>query len=555
MSWLAKIWFFSQILQVINLKYSSNFSNSPLKSHNFHVGLSKDQTQQLILILLEPIFWMFILYIFNRKGIDKRQLYAYLFTQQLALTIHNGYCSMVSDSKPLSDNDLRFFKVILGSITEGVFTVDEDRRITSFNTAAEKITGVPESEAIGKRCYEIFHSDVCETACQLNRTMITGQEAMDVPVNIVGRDGKTVPISVSTSVLQDEKGKVIGAVETFRDLSTIENLRKKLHKSYTFEDIVTKSPSLLKIIDILPDMAESASTVLIQGPSGSGKELFARAVHNLSLRNNKPYVVINCGTLPPQLFESELFGYVKGAFTDAKKDKPGKIAAAEKGTLFLDEIGELPYQTQVKLLRLLQQGEYEPLGGVKILRSDTRIVVATNRNLREMVQSGTFREDLYYRLAVIRIDLPTLESRREDIPILVDHFIRFFNARFGKNILNVSAKVMEILMRYNYPGNVRELENIIEYCFAVCHERTIEIKHLPQEMWDKQAQNVENHVQNDHYTSSTRKTSLNPLRSIGPEEIRSALNRNDGSRIKASADLGIDRTTLWRKMKKFKITS
>ncbi len=462
---------------------------------------------------------------------------------------------MSSKTHPLTEKDYRFFRVILSSIAEGVFTVDKDRKITSFNAAAERITGVPESRAIGKRCNEVFHSDVCETACQLNKTMITGQEALDIPVNIINHAGRSVPISVSTAVLRDDDGNVLGAVETFRDLTAIENLRKELRRSYSFEDIVTKSPALLKIINILPDIADSGSNVLIQGPSGSGKELFARAVHNLSPRRDKPYAVINCGTLPPQLFESELFGYVRGAFTDAKKDKPGKIASAEGGTLFLDEVGELPIQTQVKLLRLVQQREYEPVGSVKPLRTDIRIVAATNKNLLERVHHGKFREDLYYRLAVIRIDLPPLTARREDIPILVDHFIHLFNARFGKNILSVSSRVMEILLRYNFPGNIRELENTIEYGFAVSHGRTIEEDHLPEELRFPDKNKDDGYVSSIH-SSSYQMSELRSKRiSIGPKEIREALKRNNGRRVDAATELGIDRTTLWRKMKKFNIES
>jgi len=378
-----------------------------------------------------------------------------------------------------SNQDNRFFKVILSSIADGVFTVDENRYITSFNPAAERITGTPAKHAIGKKCYEVFHSDICETGCFLERSMQTGQEAIDIPVHILDCNGRRVPISISTAVLRDDDGRLLGAVETFRDLSAIEDLRKQLEKSYSFEDIVTKSPILLKMLSMLPDVAESESTVLIQGPSGTGKELFARAIHNLSPRRNKPYVVINCGTLPPQLFESELFGYLKGAFTDAKRDKPGKLTTAEAGTVFLDEVGELPLSTQVKLLRLLQQREYEPLGSVKTVKADIRIVAATNSNLRELVEKGKFRDDLYFRLAVIKFDLPPLKDRRIDIPYLIDHFIRLFNARKGKNLIGVTPGVMSVLMRLDFPGNIRELENIIEYGYAVCHGRTLEVEHLP----------------------------------------------------------------------------
>lgn len=304
--------------------------------------------------------------------------------------------------------DLRFFQVILSSIADGVFTVDSERTITSFNPAAEKITGMPASKAMGKKCFEVFHSDICEHGCLLEKTLRTGMESIDQPVNIINVKGERIPISISTAVLRDGEGKVLGAVETFRDLSTIEHLRKELAKNYSFEDIISKSPTIHKLFAILPDIAESESTVLIQGPSGSGKELFARAIHNLSPRKHGNYVIINCGTLPLQLFESELFGYKKGAFTDAKNDKAGKLASADKGTVFFDEIGELPLSTQVKLLRLLQQREYEPLGCTQPVKSDIRVVAATNRDLRELVAQGKFRDDLYFRLAVVRLDLPQI---------------------------------------------------------------------------------------------------------------------------------------------------
>jgi PAS domain S-box-containing protein len=436
--------------------------------------------------------------------------------------------------------------VILESIADGVFTVDDQRRITSFNHAAEKITGIPEEKAIGKKCYEVFHSDICETGCQLEKTMQTGNVAIDQPVRIIDAEGRTVPISISTAVLRDNDGNVLGAVETFRDLSAIENLRKELEKSYSFEDIISKSPIMHKIFAILPDVAESESTVLFQGPSGSGKELFARAVHNLSPRKDGPYVVINCGTLPPQLFESELFGYVKGAFTDAKKDKDGKLAAADGGTVFFDEVGELPQSTQVKLLRLLQEREYEPLGSTTPIKADIRIVAATNQDLKELISQGKFRDDLYFRLAVVKFELPPLSQRREDIPYLVDHFISNFNAKKGKNIIGVSPKVMEILMKHEYNGNVRELENIIEYCFAVSRERIIQPQNLPSEVLEATGELP----QQEQAGKVSR-----PAAAANSEEtlIRETLKECQGSRKKAAEILGIDRTTLWRKMKKYGI--
>lgn len=439
--------------------------------------------------------------------------------------------------------DDRFFKVILSSIADGVFTVDSDRVITSFNPAAERITGVPARQAIGQRCFDVFHADCCEERCLLEQTLKSGREAIDQPVNITDSAGRRIPISISTAVLRDGDGNVLGAVETFRDLSTIEHLRKELARTYTFEDIISKSPILHKLFAILPDVAESDSTVLIEGPSGSGKELFARAIHNLSARKEKPYVVINCGTLPTQLFESELFGYVQGAFTDAKRDKPGKLTVADGGTVFFDEIGELPMSTQVKLLRLLQQREYEPVGSTETVKANLRIVAATNRDLRQLVASGKFRDDLYFRLAVVRFDLPELKQRREDIPFLVDHFIKRNNARRGKNIVSVSPEVMGILMRHDFPGNVRELENVIEYCFVLCHGSVIQKEHLPNSLAASRPDSVAGD-QRDPVTEAADEQS----------RIRAVLKQHGGNRTRAARTLGIDRTTLWRKMKRHGIT-
>ncbi len=335
----------------------------------------------------------------------------------------------------------------------------------------------------------------------------------------------------------------MGAVETFRDLSTLEQLRREIRNQYTFEDIIGKSEAFQKIFAILPDVAESESTVLIEGPSGSGKELLARAIHNLSPRKKRPYVVVNCGALPPNLFESELFGYKRGAFTDAKQDKPGRITMAEGGTIFLDEIGDLPPETQVKLLRVLQEREYHPLGGVETLQANVRVVAATNHDLAALVSQGKFRDDLYFRLAVVRLSIPPLRQRREDIPYLVDHFIQRFNAKKGKQIQGVDDRVMELLMRHELPGNVRQLENVIEHAFVLCHEGRIEPPHLPEEFTRD--------VQRPAPPPTSGRAS--PLQESEADTIRQALRRNRGKRARTAEELRISRTTLWRKMKRYGI--
>jgi PAS domain S-box-containing protein len=349
-----------------------------------------------------------------------------------------------------------FLRIILDSITEGVFTINKDRVITSFNQAAERITGFSREEAIGKKCFEIFQADICQDSCALARTLKTGKNVVDLPVNILNAHGEVIPISVTTAVLKDNRGRMLGGVETFRDLSPLEALRKEITKKYTLSDIISKSEVLQKIFDTLPDIAQSDSAVLIQGPSGSGKELLAKAIHQLSPRKEKPFVAINCSALPETLLESELFGYVRGAFTDAKKDKPGKFSQADSGTLFLDEIGDLPPTIQAKLLRVLQEKTYEPLGSNISKALKARVISATNKNLKSLILDNSFREDLYYRLKVVQIDLPTLKDRREDIPLLIDHFITKFNLRTGKKITQVSPRVLQLLMHYEYPGNIRE---------------------------------------------------------------------------------------------------
>jgi PAS domain S-box-containing protein len=253
---------------------------------------------------------------------------------------------------------------ILDSIADGVFTVNQDFRITSFNRAAAKITGFKKEEAIGQYCYEVFRTSACLDHCPLREAMETGQDIVDLEVDILNKQNKEIPVSISAAVWKDESGKPMGGAEVFRDLSPIVELRRRIEDRYTFQDIISKSDAFQEIFETLPDIAESDATVLITGDSGTGKELFATAIHNLSSRRDKPFVKVNCGALPHTLLESELFGYKRGAFTDAKQDKPGRFKLAEGGSIFLDEIGDISQGTQVKLLRVLETKEFEPLGGI-----------------------------------------------------------------------------------------------------------------------------------------------------------------------------------------------
>jgi len=425
---------------------------------------------------------------------------------------------------------------ILDSIADGVFTVDHDWRITSFNRAAEEITGVPREDAVGQFCREVLKADVCDRQCVLRYTKETGREVVNRTVHIINARGQRMPVSISTAILKDETGQAIGAVETFRDISREEDLRKKLEERYTFQDIVSKSHKLREIFDLLPDVAASTSTVLLQGESGTGKELFAQAIHNLSPRSRRPFVAVNCAALPDTLLEAELFGYKAGAFTDAKKDKPGRFKLADRGTLFLDEIGDISPALQVRLLRVLQEKTYEPLGGVESIRHDARIIAASNRDLQELVKEGRFREDLYYRINVLKLVLPPLRERMEDVPLLIDHFIRIFNALQDKSLQGVDDQALVCLMAYHYPGNVRELENIIERAFILCKSGIIQRRDLPEFLRAGREDEV---APPDHTT----------FQEVEAAFLINALKRNKGNRAQTARELGIHKSTLFRRIK------
>ncbi len=428
---------------------------------------------------------------------------------------------------------------ILNSVADGVFTVDKDWRITSFNKAAQKITGVSESEAVGSFCWDVFKASICETDCALRQTMETGKPIVNKPVYIINSNGKKIPISISTALLKGKNNKIIGGVETFRDLSTVEQLRKELQAKYTYEDIVTKSARMKHIFELLPLISSSDSTILIEGESGTGKELLARAIHNLSHRKNKSFIIVNCGALPDTLLESELFGYKAGAFTDAKKDKPGRFALAEQGTIFLDEIGDISSALQVKLLRVLQDHTYEPLGGIQPQKSEARIIAATNKSLSRLVDAGKFRQDLYYRINVVRLELPPLRQRKEDIPLLINHFIYKFNKLKGKEITGVSPETMKALMTHDYPGNIRELENIIERVFALSSENIIMPNHLPEDIIKVELQPV--------------KSAFGAFDQLEKQFLLNALKQNDWNRDKTARELKMHKTTLYRKIRKLGI--
>jgi PAS domain S-box-containing protein len=435
-----------------------------------------------------------------------------------------------SETNPLAPTE-----AILESISDGVFTVDHDWRITSFNRAAEAITGITRDQALGQRCSEVFRSSMCGDDCALRQTLKTGKPVIGRAGYIVDSTGKRIPISVSTAVMRDVDGRVMGGAETFRDLSEVEALREALDGRFRIGNLISHSAAMRRVFEILPTLAATTSTVLIEGETGTGKELLARAIHTEGTRRDKPFIAVNCGALPDSLLESELFGYKAGAFTGATRDKPGRFALAEGGTLFLDEIGEVSPSLQVRLLRVLQERTYEPLGATRTSHADVRIIAATHRDLRSLVSEGVFREDLFYRINVVRVQLPPLRARKEDIPLLVEHFIGRLGKLQRKPIRAMTGEAMERLMAHDWPGNIRELENAIEHAFVLCTGERIDVPHLPAEFSSRVSPSV------GKFAAIRQQAEA--------DSIRDVLVRNRYNRAAAALELGIHKSTLYRRMK------
>ncbi len=445
------------------------------------------------------------------------------------------------ENKSLRPFTLTGTEAILESISDGVFTVDQDWNITSFNRAAEYITGISRNEALGKQCCDVFRSSMCEAGCALQKTIKTGKPIIGRSGYIIDTKGNRIPISVSTAVLRDNQGKIIGGAETFRDLSEVEGLRKELEGRFSVGDLVSRSPLMEGIFEIIPAVAESPSTVLVLGETGTGKELVAKTIHSLSPWSEGPFIAVNCGALPDSLLESELFGYKAGAFTGAVKDKPGRFAIAGKGTIFLDEIGEVSQAMQVRLLRVIQEKVFEPLGSTSSVRLKARIITATNKNLEKLVRDGIFRQDLYYRINVVRIEIPPLRKRKEDIPLLADNFIKRFNRLQNREISGIESQALSLLMAHDWPGNIRELENVIERAFIMCRSGEIGIEHLPPDFTRH-----EDKVSDGQNMKSARQR-------LEARAISEAVRRNDYNRQAAARELGIHKSTMFRKIRELGI--
>jgi PAS domain S-box-containing protein len=437
-------------------------------------------------------------------------------------------------------------KLILDNLDLGVFTVNRGGYVTSFNSMAESITGYQRQELLGQHHSVVTRCDQSGQTCGLAESIETGESLANLHRQLFTKDGRTLPIRASFMALRNEAGDIIGGLETFQDLSLIQQLDRAIRNKYTFADMIGKDATMQQIFEILPVVAESEANVLVEGPTGTGKDLLAKIIHNASQRKNKPLVKVNCAALPDNLLESEMFGYVKGAFTGADKDKPGRFQEADGGSIFLDEIGDLPLSLQAKLLRVLEDKEFYPLGGRQLCRVDVRIIAATNQILGDLVREKRFREDLFYRLNVMRLELPPLRERRGDIPLLINNFLRKYNATKGGVASHLTEDALEILLNYDYPGNVRELENIIEHACVLCGGEVIERRHLPL------------YVQSSRGLGEVETTSRSDIATGRDrwerERIVQTLKEHGWQRQRAAQDLGMDRTTLWRKMKKYDIS-
>jgi PAS domain S-box-containing protein len=453
---------------------------------------------------------------------------------------------------------------VIDGIPVGIVILDLDFRVQIMNKTLEAMTGFDRQEASGVLCPQIMRSNLCPQKCPAKQALDNDQ-AVHLEGNIVNRDRQKIPVMIHVAVLKDSDGRPRGIIETMEDISLLRELDRKVHISYDFGDLIGHSAKMQKLFDVLPVISQTDSSVLITGETGTGKDLIASVIHRASPRAQGPFVKINCGALPETLLESELFGHLRGAFTGAVRDKPGRFQLADSGTVYLTEIGDLPLPLQVKLLTFLDDKEVIPLGGTKSVKADVRLIAATHRDLQAMVRAGNFRQDLLFRLNVVRLEVPPLRERQGDVRLLMEFFLNQFNKQFQKKIGGFSPQAIEILSRYPFPGNVRELMNIVEYCANVCHTGSIQPDHLPDYVKEgvheipspdtkfgiKEPSQWIPGAERD----IERQPSGQSLDWHGMERrmITEALLQSRGNRTKAAKLLGWGRSTLWRKMKQHKL--
>ena len=460
-----------------------------------------------------------------------------------------GCMTILQDHSPIADlidrihYEERSMKIILDNLDVGIFTIDRGSHLTFFNTEAEKISGYSRREILGKDCSALFEDEDAREVSLLKETIADGLSRSSRQGKMITQDGVTIPIRANYMALRNEKGNVIGGLAMFHDMTLVHQLDQAMRDRYTYHDMIGKSPAMQKIFDMINVIAATDATVLIEGSTGTGKDLLAKVIHSASRRADKPLVKVNCAAIPDNLLESEMFGYVQGAFTGAERDKPGRFQEADGGSIFLDEIGDLPLPLQAKLLRVLEDKEFYRLGSQHTVRVNVRIISASNRNLGKLVEKQLFREDLYYRLNVFRIELPELRDRRVDLPLLIGHILRRLCVARNVRPPEISEKVMELLLNYPYPGNVRELENILEHALIICQEDKILPTHLPEylQVRSPAGPTMPTAAVRDRVSSDNKER----------DKLLATLQRHGWHRSKSARALGIDRTTLWRKMKKY----
>lgn len=432
-------------------------------------------------------------------------------------------------------------KTVFDSLPDGIVAIlDVDMNIATANKAMAKMLNMPTDRIIGRKSTDIFKTHIPGLVEVLQETSKTRKGIRNYTIEYVTSSGDLNSFLVSTAIIEEISDSDAGIVLILHDVSEITRLRKIALQMQRYGEIVGNSDKMKNIYAVIESIKNYDTSILIVGQTGTGKELVAHAIHNTSHRKNKPFIPVNCSALPENLIESELFGHVKGAFTGAIANRIGRFQLADGGTLLLDEVGTLPIETQIKLLRVLQEKVVEPLGASQRVAVDVRIISATNRDLVELVAKKEFREDLLYRLKVMQIDLPPLRVRKDDIPLLVDHFITRLNRYYNKNIVGVSPTAMDKLCNYAWPGNVRELENVIEHAFVLATGALLELKYFPPEL---------------RYADKEGTPLPPPAIDLTTEEenVRRALLAAKGNISKAAESLAMHRTTLWRKMKEFRI--
>ncbi|MBZ0264161.1 sigma 54-interacting transcriptional regulator [bacterium] len=437
-------------------------------------------------------------------------------------------------------NQLRStFGALIDHLTDGVLAHDSHRRIFVFNRAAEMITGYSVDEVIGKDCHAVFPGMFCGGNCSFCDGTLESEEKIKYPKRFRDKNEKLLDLEMSAIPLHTADQRYLGAMVIFKDVTEVNRLKRNLQRSKGFYGIIGNHDSMHRVFNSISELADEQVPVLIEGESGTGKELVAEALHRLSVRSKNPFVPVNCGALPEGILESELFGHVKGAFTGAIRDKKGRFELAQHGTLFLDEIGEISPAMQVKLLRVIEEHTYFPVGGEKEVKTDARVVCATNRNLKQLVKEGKFREDLYYRLAVVPIHLPPLRSRKSDIPLLVQHFMEQFASETDRHCEGIRSEVMQQLMQNSWHGNVRQLSNALQYAMIKCRGGEITLDHLPPEL------NIDSAENNETKTGRPQK--------LERDDVLTALRQTDGNRAKAARLLGVARSTLYRYLEQAEI--